>query len=251
MMLMRMRVSLALAALAALAPGVRADYVSQTYTLDHSNVLPTGTAFGTVKVEAYDGTGAAGGGLSAGQVRFTVTPNVVPAYDSIGNHFGISAFGFNTDLTLKPGQISAPKHWKLHNHVSLGGFGDFGWEAISQGQHNQNPLVLTISGLGSNASLSHFLFGSTTGPDNAPTHGALFAATVSGFNIDNRCHDTRSQVIAVLPPVSSDAPPPNGPPGPGGQGSPPPASPEPSTWLLGAMGVGGIGMCRWLRRRGA
>src|SRR5688572_21108352 len=52
-------------ALLALAAPARAEYVTRTYLFDQSNRLPDGIVFGGVTIEAYDGTGDAGGGLAA------------------------------------------------------------------------------------------------------------------------------------------------------------------------------------------
>src|SRR5262245_14671495 len=86
------------------ASQARADYVSYTMALDQSNVMPDGVKYGSVVVEAYDGVGAPGGGLSAGSVRLTFTADVLPVYGKLSN-FGIDKVGFNTDLDLSKGQI--------------------------------------------------------------------------------------------------------------------------------------------------
>jgi hypothetical protein len=257
MFVMLMRAAVALLALAALAPLARADYVSQTFTMDQSSVLPAGMSYGTVQIEAYDGNGAPGGGLAAGQVRLTFQANPQPIYDSMGCHFGIYGAGFNTDLTLDPSQISLPDHWKLRNGRFMGGFGQFGWDATGHIRNSQNPLVLTVSGLGSNATVDHFLIGSTDSVGGTPMNGSVyFAARVGGFDINNDFIDAQTHVIANAVPIVDPPPPinPGGPPIPvdlsGGAAPPPTDNPEPCTLILCVLGVGGVGVGRFLRRSG-
>src|SRR5687768_16263 len=86
--------------LLALAAPAQAGYLTQTVKLNLSNDLADGVTYGTVKVEAYDGVGAASGGLSAGQVRLTYTADPAP-YDALTGNFGFHTVGFNTKLSLK------------------------------------------------------------------------------------------------------------------------------------------------------
>src|SRR5262249_35993148 len=130
--------------------GARADYLTQTVGLDQSNVLPDGVKYGSVRVEAYDGVGAPGGGLSAGQVRITVTADSLASYGKLDN-FGIQKVGFNTDLSLKAGQITPPSGWKVEPGGNISGFGHFTWEVVGKGSNRHDPAVITISGLGANA----------------------------------------------------------------------------------------------------
>src|SRR4051812_35568928 len=89
---------------------VRAEYVSRTYLLDQSNVLPDGQGFGSVTGEGYAGAGTAAGNLGAGQVRLPFTAYPLPIYGSL-DRFGFRAVGFNTDLALQPEQIHLPDAW--------------------------------------------------------------------------------------------------------------------------------------------
>jgi hypothetical protein len=259
-MIMFTRAALAVLGLCALTPLARADYVSQSFAMDQSSVLPAGTTYGSVQIEAYDGNGSAGGGLSAGQVRLTIQANPLPVYDSIGCHFGVYGAGFNTDLALDPSQIGLPDHWRLRNGRFMGGFGQFGWEATGHVRDSQSPLVITISGLGTDATVNHFLIPSTDSMGGTPMNGsAYFAARVGGFDINNDWVDARTHVIANLAPITDPPPPPPDSGGPGPvvtpvlQGSAPPptaSSPEPSTLLLCVLGVGGLGVSRCFGRRG-
>jgi hypothetical protein len=252
---MRTRVVLALWALVVVSPLARADYISQTFLLDQSSVLGGGDTYGSVRIEAYNGNGNAGGGLVAGQVRLTVQADVRPAYDTVGTHFGVYGLGFNTDLGLQASQISIPDNWRLRNGRFMGGFGLFGWEASGKIRDSQNPLVLTISDLGTDATLDHFLIASTSSTGGIPLNGSVnFAARIGGFEINNDLVDATTHVVGNG--VPSPAPPiqPGGPgdPIPVAQGSSePPAidNPEPCTLLMCTLGAGGLGLGRWLKRR--
>jgi hypothetical protein len=160
---------------------LRADYVAQTVILDQSNKLADGVNYGSVKIEAYDGKGAAGGGLAAGQVRITYTPNIVPAYGTVSSDFGFSAVNFNTDLALTNKQITIPKGWAVSSPAASGGFGTFNWGAQDIGKNNkkQNPMTILISGLGTDATLSHFLLPSVGGKNQGT---ATFAGQVQSIN---------------------------------------------------------------------
>src|SRR3954471_18009029 len=103
---------LLLAAALGFTQPARGGYLTETVTLDVSNELGSGAAYGTVKVEAYDGVGATGGGLKAGEVRLTFAADPT-AYDSVGPKFGLHTVGFNTDLSLAAAQIVTPAGWKL------------------------------------------------------------------------------------------------------------------------------------------
>lgn len=256
---MQTRMVLALSALVIVSPLARADYISQTILLDQSSVLGGGDTYGSVRIEAYDGNGNAGGGLTAGQVRLTVQADVRPVYDAVGKHFGVFGLGFNTDLSLQPSQIAVPDNWRLRNGRFMGGFGQFAWEASGKRRDSQNPLVLTISDLGTDATLDHFLIPSTNSVGGVPMNGSVnFAARIGGFEINNDLVDATTHVVGNSLPWVDGPPAPV--PGSGpfdpvpleAQGSSvPPAhdNPEPGTLLLCALGAGGVGLGRWLKRR--
>jgi hypothetical protein len=236
------------------APG-RADYVSRTYTFDRSSLLPAGIAYGTVTIEAYDGKGDPGNGLTAGQVRLTLQADPLPIYGPVSDSFGFRSVGFNTDLTLQESQITTPAGWQVRTGRHMGGFGLFGWQAYAKSHFSQNPLVVTISGLGADAAFDHFLIPSATSTGDIPLNGPVyFAARIGGFDLNDDTYDARSHVVGnaypILPPVIDDPWPlpddANTPPS-GGDGPPP--TPEPATWLLGMLGCGGFGLGRWLGRR--
>src|SRR5262245_26322914 len=124
----RIKLILGVVALLACADRARADYLTQTIAFDQSNALPDGVAYGTYQVEAYDGIGPTGGGLTAGEVRLTFTATALASYGNLGN-FGIQKVGFNTDLNLLAGQIDPPPGWKLTPGAEMSGFGRFTWEA--------------------------------------------------------------------------------------------------------------------------
>jgi uncharacterized protein (TIGR03382 family) len=144
----------ALAVLLLAAAPAHADYMTQTMALNADG--PPGVT-GTVQIEAYDGNGAAGGGLSAGQVRLTFnTPAVTPP--SGGSAFaGLQSVAFNTDLNLSPGQITTlATGWTFANNASIGSLGAFNWVSGTAGSLQDSVSVL-ISGLGANATPGHFM----------------------------------------------------------------------------------------------
>jgi hypothetical protein len=158
---------------------VRADYVTQTFDLDTPIVHAAGPTFGTVQVEAYNGVGAAGGGLLAGQVRITYTANSAPFYSaswaaantSAPQHAAIEEVGFNTNLSLTSSQVQGPAGWVSFpntpvdaNGPGIGaGFGPFSWMVKSPTDPLNPPSVsILISGLGSNALVGNFLLGNVS-----------------------------------------------------------------------------------------
>ena len=251
------RVFLAALACAALSAPARADYVTRTYLFDQSNTLPDMLTYGSVTIEAYDGIGAAGGGLAAGQVRLTLTADPLPVYGPVRPGFGIRAVGFNTDLTLSEGQISMPSGWKLRPDRFMGGFGRFAWQAHGKAKDRQDPLVVTINELGADAALEHFLIPSATSTGGVPPEGPVyFAARIGGFDLNDDFFDTTRHVVGTgypMPPPIIDPEVPTDP-IPGGVQGPGPGqeveSPEPSTLLLAALGAAGLCAARSRRRRG-
>jgi MYXO-CTERM domain-containing protein len=207
------------ATLAALlfAPVVaRGDYMTQTMALNPGG--PPNIA-GSVQVEAYDGNGAAGGGLSAGQVRLTYT---MPAIDppSGGIAFaGLQSVAFNTDLSLTPSQITLPSGWSTANNAAVGSLGSFNWVAGTGGALQNNVSVL-ISGLGANATLSHFTlpFQGTGNP--APPTPNLFAGQWVDLSFDSTGPHFASEAVVA-----------------NGSSSP---APEPSALALAGFGLAGL-----------
>lgn len=232
------------------ATAVWADYATQSINLDQSNTLKDGVVYGSVLIEAYNGVGAPGGGLNAGEVRLTYSAAVVPDYTSLGKTFGIDHVGFNTDLSFAADKISGPAGWKINNKGSMSGFGKFTWQAdgSAKGGERPNPVSLLITGLGTDATLAHFLFGSEGNGKNPPDQGSVyFAMHVAGFT-------TASQVGSHYVGGSGTGEPP--PPGGSGEEPPPPGgggevrdTPEPSALLLGGFGVACFGLYRWNTRR--
>jgi hypothetical protein len=242
---MRIRVWFMAACALAAPPAVHADYVSQLVILDQSNTLKDGVAYGSVLVEAYNGVGAAGGGLKAGEVRLTFTADPT-AYDSVSKTFGIDHLGFNTDLTLTAGQITQPSGWKISSAKTLSGFGKFTWDAdgSAKGGSRLNPASVLIDGLGSNATIDHFLIGSVGSGKNPPSEGSVyFAMHVAGFSVKG--NDATSHWVGGSTRLIVDPPPP---PGPEGSGDVRP-TPEPASIILGAFGIGAVWLGRMWRSR--
>jgi hypothetical protein len=225
-------------------PAARADYVSQSVTLDQSNSLPDGVTYGTVKIETYDGKGPGGGGLLAGQARLTFSAVVAGNYSGVTKSFGIDEVGFNTTLSFSAAQISGPGGWNLASNKNLDGFGRFNWawSGSAKGGVRPNPVTVLITGLGSKVSPSSFLVGSVGNGSQPPPQGSVdFAMRVAGFEAKGA--DDDGQFVG----------------GPGGGGDPPPPggsgevapSPEPSTILLSAVAAGCLLLGRgWQARRG-
>lgn len=216
----------------------QAGYIVQSYTLNQSNVLPDGPNYGTVQLQAYDGIGPGGGGLSAGQVVFTVTINPA-AYGSIGTNFGMDKFAFNSDLTLQSSNsshsnyLSGPAGWSASfGNQNISGFGKFDVELDGGGNHRLIQAVFTVSNLGTNATPGHFLFGSTKQNGKTPEQGSVyFAAHVADFN------DGKSHFIG-----SGEG---NG----GGGGGGTLQTPEPATMALTLIGFAGVSLNHGLRRQ--
>jgi hypothetical protein len=248
--------TLAAFGLLALTGPAHADYVTRTYQFDQSNTLASMLNYGSVTVEAYDGNGASQNGLAAGQVRLTYHADPLPIYGPPGPHFGIRMAGFNTDLPLSLDQLSVPDNWRVRNDRFMGGFGRFGWQAYASPPNSLTDVAVTVSGLGADALLDHFLIPSKTSTGDVPAMGSVyFAARVGGFDINTDDIDAASHVVGTgfpLPPPTTW--PPEGPPSPipdppvGGGGEMPPDSPEPAAALLGLLGAAGVGVTRWRRR---
>jgi hypothetical protein len=233
--------TMACAAVASTNLPARADYVSQSVTLDQSNSLKDGVTYGTVKIETYDGNGP-GGGLLAGQARLTFSAVVASDYTGVTKSFGIDEVGFNTSLSFSAAQISGPSGWNLTANKNLDGFGrfDWTWSGSAKGGVRPNPVTVLISGLGSNVSPSSFLVGSVGNGNQPPPEGSVdFAMRVAGYLAPGAEDDGQF----VGGPGGGDPPP------PGGSGEVAP-TPEPSTILLSAVAAGCLLLGRsWRARR--
>ncbi|MCS6849620.1 MAG: hypothetical protein NZ700_00445 [Gemmataceae bacterium] len=211
-----------------LAPAIQAGYVSHHFSMNQSNELADGVVYGSVHFEAYDGIGPAGGGLSAGQVRLTLSATQPPAYGGVGKNFGIQKFGFMTSLSIPADDISGPAGWSVGFNRTMDGFGRFSVVLSGTGSSRVNPAVITISNLGSGARLENFLVGSRTSSGDVPPEGAAyFAAHVAGFKCQPGSH------YIAAPAVVREAP-------------------VPPTWALALAGSGCWGVCSgwrgWRRR---
>lgn len=210
-----------------------ADYVSQTYILDQSNQLADGTQYGTVVIEAYDGVGAAGGGLASGQVRITYNADIVPAYGAVKKTFGIDQVGFNSKLIIFDSQIDVPGGWKDSLVAVMDGFGIYVWEGEKTGKgKNLTSVEVLISGLGKKALVENFLL--TPLLQDPPQGSHYFSAHVADFTASAETNNKTNHYIGG----STFAAPP-GEPAPG-------ETPEPSTLALALLGLGGAG---WFSRR--
>jgi hypothetical protein len=226
----RIRILLALALLAMGPSLALADYISQTEALTST----TAGFGGDVQIEAYDGVGAAGGGLSAGQVRLTFEQTKgASGKAGKGAASGLQAVAFNTDLTLSSGQISLPASWSLSKDTAFSSLGTFSYVG-STASKLQNPVTVLISGLGTNATANHFLTaypGSVTAP-SLPT-ADLFAAQWSPPG------GGTAQTLFTAGPT--ETPPPTG------LGGAP--TPEPTSLALASCALGALLATRLRRRR--
>src|SRR4051794_27548971 len=97
------RLTLALAILSLAQSAAFAEYVSITTFSDAQTAVGA-----SVQIEAYDGNGAAGGGLSAGQVRLSFDafvnspPPPIPGFPGTFSYkySGLSGVSFSTDLPI-------------------------------------------------------------------------------------------------------------------------------------------------------
>lgn len=232
--------------LLALTAPLRADYVARTYLFDQSNRLPDGLVYGSMTIEAYDGTGASGGGLAAGQVRLTFQVDPIPV-NGPSHDVGIRAVGFNSDLSLTDAQVSVPDGWGLRHNRHMGGFGVFGWQAFTKPADRQPLVTVLIDGLGSDANVDHFRIESRRTKGGLPPQGPVyFAARVGALLPDGDVERYFAHTIGTGVPPPIDGWPPEG---SGGDGTGTSPSPEPSTLLLAALGCGGAALYRRLRTR--
>lgn len=211
---------------------VLADYISQTVGLSSTAKNPIS---GSVQIEAYDGKGAAGGGLNAGQVRLTFHANA--PIGNVGDFSGFEGVGFNTDLSLNPSQISGPMKWEASTNPYFGivrfpwvvratALDSFtgSWLGVPDLVYNgklplHNDLSVLISGLGSNATPAHFQF---PGEKWTP---AVFYGEWWDLRDDAFGFHFSSQILSA-----SES----------GLGSGPLATPEPSTLILYCLGLAGL-----------
>jgi len=133
---------------AALAIGIGATTAHADYmrALAYSDAqTQTG---GTVLIESYDGIGAGGGGLAAGQIRLTLDiGDWRPSYP--GAVGGVQDFFFSTNLNLKVSQFTVPVGYS----VLIGGPYAPGTIDISNNDPNHllSQFSILISGLGTSA----------------------------------------------------------------------------------------------------
>jgi hypothetical protein len=220
-----------------------ADYISQTVGLSSTAPNPIS---GSVQIEAYDGQGAAGGGLNAGQVRLTFHANA--PIGNVGDFSGFEGVGFNTDLSLNPSQITGPMKWgaSSNRYYSIARFpwvvratalDSFtgSWLGMPDLVYDgrlplHNDLSVLISGLGSNATHAHFQFPAEKGTP------AVFYGEWWDLRDDAFGFHFSSQIL-----VASES----------GSASGPLATPEPSTLFLCCLGLAGLLARRVLQRRQA
>jgi hypothetical protein len=187
------------------AGSAMAGYQSASFIFNVSNVLPP-SDYGTVLLESYTGPGTVNG-LSNGQVRFTVDAPFLPIYGdpTQAPNFGMDKFAFNTDLSPIPTSIvvatsSNPNlGWGIKEDQNISNFGTFEVEDKGTGHSRGDPITVTISGLGSNATLNHFIFLSDGNGGSTP---AYFTAHLGGFP-----NQPTSQYIAVTDITQTPAPP--------------------------------------------
>lgn len=217
-MLTRTRIVLSTLAAWLVFAGVgRAGYVTQSF---NSGDL-------AVTFEAYDGKGAAGGGLNAGEVRLTftdTTPVSPPPPDTFVNQ-GLQSVGFNTDLSLSPGQITGPAGWNVVKNAKFGPNGTFGW-AVGTVSNFQNPVSVLITGLDSDATFAHFNLGSSGGSSSN-----LFGGRYVSISFGPDGADVSSSWRAAGSPSAVAQ------------------TPEPSSLAIVGVGALGLAFARWRRQR--
>jgi PEP-CTERM motif len=121
----------------------RADYMKTSAYSDAQT--QTG---GTVLIESYDGIGADGGGLAAGQIRLTVDINDwrPPYPGAVG---GVQNLFFSTTLTLTASQFTVPVGYS----VIIGSpFAPGTIDIVNNNPYElQSQFSILISGLGTSA----------------------------------------------------------------------------------------------------
>lgn len=133
-----------------------AGYMSANVPLDS---YYAGANVGNVLAEANNET-AVVNGLLPGQARLTFTINSVPAYTQKGSLVGFIYLGFFTDLKLTSEQITSPMGYSAYSHYGEPSFpAGFGtWSFAAPTYSDRKPTVsLLFSGLGSQATLDHFV----------------------------------------------------------------------------------------------
>ena len=242
--LWRCRAALAAATLVFVSPAIRADFVNFASFVNDSNRLPAGQAYGLINVSADNGNPGPHRPdiVQPGQVRISFNAQQASGlyiFSPLNGNWGIDAVAFNTNLNLTPGQFTLPTGWTLSHNGSMDGFGKFTWVAYATDpKYRGHPLPnvpddeisVLISGLGSDAAYRHFTFLSQPDPPwNAMPQGdAYFALHTSGLVPSSLDNFITEQTIAAA--VAA------------------PDTPEPSTLLLGALGVAGTGMICARRR---
>ncbi len=200
---------------------VRADYITANVPLTSQVV---GQNVGNVLVEANSGSTAING-LSSGQARLTFTVAPVSAYTQNGPTVGFTNVLFYTNLPIAPSQITGPAGWSVLPPVfpqsGVSGMppytGPNPWEVVAPNDAGRASKVsVLISGLGSSATVDHFLTPPST---NVPP--PIFQGTVKYDGSGN------SPVLTDNV-VSSSAG----------------TAPEPSTLALGAVSLAGVAFVR-------
>jgi hypothetical protein len=205
------------------ASHARADWIGGQTTLTLSDTLP-------VRSEQLGGYGTAGILINRGPWGTSDFPagsaQVQFVADSWNGQYGpnqkngipqLDAVAFNTDLALSPTQIIAPPGWILTQNAPIAGFS---WEATSTApQYNSEAMWLTITSLGSNASLWDFQnYADRTGITPLPP-AVYFAAHISGITPSAATDFATEQwVFSTIPPPL----------------------PEPSALVLAGLGVVGL-----------
>jgi hypothetical protein len=198
---------------------VRADYVTQTVPL-YSETF--GIQAGIVRAEANSTVTMAVNGLLPGQVRLTYSVLPLAVYGTIYPTFGISEALFNVrgldpiDLTTS---VSIPPNWQLdplHYPLIVA--------AAEHGDARAQGVTITISGLGDDATLDHFLFSSPSGT----SFPSVFSVSVGGFATST---DHGAVAFDYL------------------DGNLPAAAPEPSSIILGSLATASVLLLRKTRKR--
>jgi hypothetical protein len=192
---MRVRhlVLLALPLFAGFPSQATANYQSQTVTMNLANQPsdPTAGNYGSVRVEAWNGVGTGGGGLTAGEVRISVTIT-----NANGNPTALlDSFSFNSTVSpqfplsdVKSVTTSNGSTWSVSPGGNEGPSHNFSFTASGNndipftGSTNLTILIdLSQSGQTSQATLANFItLGDTNGPDPA-----IFAAHIKGLTFSS------------------------------------------------------------------
>ncbi len=156
-------------------PFVWAGISSGTWLLNQSNTFPDNINYGSVTINADNGTG---------KIEFKVEAFDTPYYNAIGSNFGFTNFGFNFINLSTPDtwtSLLLPAGWTQDNTGgTMDGFGNFMVTEDGTGNNRQSTLEFSfVLPNPSQAMVENFEVLSTGSAGQGPV---FFAAHLAGFS---------------------------------------------------------------------